>query len=402
VIPYGDHILPMSETPLNKALAALSTRLESINAPTRQVWDPWACPAAFLKVLAHAFSVDLWVDDWSDTRKRSIIANAIDMHRQKGTLAGVLSYLEFVDARLVRIVVPPQRIFSGPNLTRAEREAWLSKLPQVRTWRIQEEGRKRFALYSGGYSFKSFFQKGFPVPSTAFERLRRRARWVVEGIETDQRVTEFGSYFRLHVKAQEGLRVFSDRVPFGRFFLPSDAASRIITIEPKARLPWRSPVRPSLEPVSSEPERVTVQGTLRQGVFSGRPLGVGYFRPSTAPLRVYWRFAVHDGRKVNRRPSIQFMGVGRYSFPAHTAHLTISVRGRRPRWRAGEGVNLPKTRFWLPHNGEPIRNVRRAMVAAKRASDVVLIHHADRPQIIAGQPFLAEINSYVVGRPSQG
>jgi len=51
---------PVSETPFNKALAALSTRLEAIDAPTREVWDPWTCPPPFLAVLAHAFSVDLW------------------------------------------------------------------------------------------------------------------------------------------------------------------------------------------------------------------------------------------------------------------------------------------------------------------------------------------------------
>lgn len=402
MIPYEDHILPMAETPLNKALSSLSTRLEDIQAPTREVWDPWTCPPEFLKSLAHALSVDLWVESWPETRKRRVIANAVEMHRRKGTLAGAREYLELVDARIDRVVVPPQRVFSGPDLTRAEREAWLSGLPQVRVWRIQEPGRKGFGLFAGGPRYASFFETGFPLPSTALQRLRRRARWVVGGQETDTRVTEFGSYFRLHLPGDEQNRVFADRPIWGRFFRPSGAPARLVTIEPKARLPWRSPVRASLEPVTSEPERVTVEGEMRRGVFCGRPMGAGYFRPSTAVLRIYWRFAIHDGRKVNRRPSIQFMGVGRYSFPAHTAHLTVSRTATRPKWQAGEGIVRAKTRFWLPHNPEPTRNVRRALMVAKRASDDMLIRYADRPKIIAGQPFRADIDHYVVGRPNQG
>src|SRR5262245_26151117 len=126
----------MSETPFNKALSALSTRLEGINAPTRQVWDPLTCPSNFLKALAHAYSVDLWVDDWPETRKRSIIANAVTMHRRKGTLWAARTYLSYVDVRVLETITPPQKVFSGPALTRAEREAWLSSLPQIRTWRI--------------------------------------------------------------------------------------------------------------------------------------------------------------------------------------------------------------------------------------------------------------------------
>lgn len=400
MIPYQDHILPAAETPFNKALSSLSTRLEAIDAPTRDVWNPWTCPPQFLKSLAHAFSVDLWVDEWSDVRKRRIIANAVEMHRQKGTLAGVLSYLEYVDASLVDYIVPPMRVFSGPSLTRAEREAWLSKLPQVRTWRIQEQGNKGFGLYSGGFHASSFFETAFPIPSTALDRLRRRARWVVDGVETETRVTEFGNYFRLHFEANEGSKVFADRIRPLMFFQPSSARDRLVTIQPTSRSPWRSPVGPTLEPVTSEPERVVVSGTEQHGVFCGRIVGRGYFRPSTAPLRVFWRFAVYDGSKVNKRPSIQFMGVGRYGFPAHTAHLRILVEGKRPRWRAGEGIHIPKTRFWMPHNPKPMQDVRRAMIAAKRASDQVLIRYPDRNTFVAGEPFIAGTDSLVVGKPN--
>lgn len=399
MIPADDHILPLSETPLNKSLAALSTRLERISAPTREVWNPWTCPPAFLKTLAHAFSVDLWVDEWSETRKRRIIANAVEMHRQKGTLAGVLNYLQYVDAELVGYLVPPIKLYSGPSLTREEREVWLDSLPQVRTWRIRDPGHRGFATFSGSMLFTSFFDGAFLVPSTALQRLRRRARWVVNGVETETRVSDYGGYFRLHREGKASVAAFCNRVIASAFFVPSTAYNRLVTVRPASRLAWRFPVGPTLEPVTAEPERIAVPGTEDHGAFCGRIMGEGYLRPSTAAYRIYWRFAVYDQRRVNRRPSVSYIGASRFSFPAHTAHLQISKPGRRARWAAGEGIHIPGTRFWLPHDPKPIQNVRRALVAAKRVSDNVFIRFHPRPRLLAGEPFFADIDKYVIGKP---
>jgi hypothetical protein len=406
VIQYQDHILPVSETPFNQALAALSARLEAINAPTRDVWDPWKCPPDFLKALAHAFSVDLWVDSWPDARKRSIIANAVRMHRRKGTLWAARTYLGYVDARLISATTPPQKVFSGPSLTRAEREAWLELLPQIRTWLFRDPGNAGRGMFFGSPTKPRFMERGFFVPSTALQRLGRRARWVVKGVETDTRVITQGSVFQLLVKGTNRLGVFSRTiVDHRRFFVPSSAAQRIVTVAPATSQPWRSPVTPHLDAVTSEPELVQVRGTRDRGVFSGAGffskcfVRDGFFRPSTALYRIFWRFAVNDGTQLHRRPAIQFMGVGRYGFPAHTARLKVSMPGKRSRRQAGEGIAEPHTRFWLPHDGERIRNARRALIASKRVSDKLLIEYADRPRIIAGQMFRAGIDTFIVGRP---
>ena len=398
MIPYQEHILPVSETPFNQALAALSTRLEGINAPIREVWNPWTCPPQFLKFLAHAFSVDLWVDEWPDIRKRSIIADAIRMARLKGTLDGVHEYLSYVDAKATNVLTPPMRVFSGPSLTREAREEWLQALPQVRTWRVREKGFKGFALHAGGYGFKSFFETGFPIPSTAIQRLRRRARWVVGGEETDVDVQDFGSYFRLHLTGQAGTKVFCNRVRHRSFFQPSSARERLVTIQPTPRLSWRSATGPTLEAVTSEPERVIEHGHRDRGVFNGLPVKSGFFRPSSADLRIFMRFAVHDGSFAHRRPSIQFMGVGRYGFPAHTAHIETEVIAKRSPWAAGEGIAMPRLRHWVPHDPRPMRDARRALVASKRASDDLYIRYPKRKRLIAGDPFFAG-DPFVIGKP---
>lgn len=367
----------------------------------RRVWSPWECPADLLPYLAHAFSVDLWYEEWTETRKRSIIANAVAMHRLKGTLAGIERYLAYTGATLLNVVTPPAKVYSGASLTRAQRESWLSRLPQVRVWLFREGGiSPEHKLFSGGQrtARQSFFEGNFPQPSTALSRLRRRARWVVDGVETDARVDEFGSYYRVHLSANAGTRVFCNRAFGAAYFAPSEAWRRLVTIAPRARLAWRSPVGPSLEAVTSEPERVKVAGTRGRSVFCNKPLS-GYFVRSTARFRIFDRYAVNDGSQSARRPAVQFMGVGRYGFPAHTARLRLSIPGRRNRFSAGDGVCAPKLHFWLPHDGRPLAFVRRALICAKRRTDVLQLDIGPRPRFIAGHLFRADIDSKVVGKP---
>jgi hypothetical protein len=96
-----------------------------------------------------------------------------------------------------KIERPPMHAFSGPSLTKEQRQAWLASLPQVRVFRLHEHGFfTRFKSFYGSSQRNSFFERPFAVPSTALSRLHRRAIWVINGVETDTRVTEFGSFFQ--------------------------------------------------------------------------------------------------------------------------------------------------------------------------------------------------------------
>jgi hypothetical protein len=133
----------------------------------------------------------------------------------RGTEAGIRMAMDYVGRDLspwgyqvTKITAPPQRVYSGPSLTREEREAWLALMPQVRVWRVQERGTAGFGkLFYGGSGTGPQRDHRFCIggsdddpalraatPSTAITRLRRRARWVVRGQETDITVSEFGSY----------------------------------------------------------------------------------------------------------------------------------------------------------------------------------------------------------------
>lgn len=394
----SDHLLPPNASAAEQRVAALTARINAVPAPIDLLKRPLETPKDFLPFVGWEDSVDVWSTAWPEARKRAVVDAALRLHMRKGTAYAIREYVRYTDCEVRSIERPPRKVFSGPTLTRAEREAWLARLPQVRTWRIREPGAKGFGLYCSGFGFSSFLEAGFPVPSTALERLRRRARWVVGGEETDVRVSDLGGNFRIHLEAHAGSRVFSDRIPAAMYWQPSTASQRLVTIRPTSRLAWRFPVGPTLEPVTAEPERVVEQGTMDYGAFSGRPMREGYLRPSTAAYRIYWRFPVHDGRSVQRRSPVQFMGVGRYGFPPHTAHLVLATNRHRSRWCAGDGIHIPGTRFWVPHNPQPVQAARRAIVAAKRLSDQILIRFPDRRVFVAGKLFRADIDVFHVGK----
>lgn len=90
--------LPSSASAFQFTLAGVDTaRLAALPVPIDTLWNPWKCPAALLPYLAWALSVDIWDDDWSEARKRKVIAAAPMVHRLKGTRGAVRRALDAFD-----------------------------------------------------------------------------------------------------------------------------------------------------------------------------------------------------------------------------------------------------------------------------------------------------------------
>jgi phage tail P2-like protein len=396
----AEHLLPANASTLEKVFSATGQRIQVIPTPIDTVKRAYKTPAQFLPFAAWEYSVDVWFREWPQATKRNITARSLQLHQKKGTLYAISEYARYAGSAVLDVERSPIRVFSGPSLTVEQREAWLAKLPQVRVFLYQEPGQFGPAkAFYGGYQHARFYGKSFAVPSTVLQRLLRRARWVVSGAETDITVEEFGSYFRLRIPSIEGRGVFSNRVHAHRYFIPSSAWRRLVTIRPQARLSWRSPVSPTLQAVTSEPERVAVAGQAGYGVFSRR-LARSYFIPSTAKHRLFDRYAVNDGTRQLRRPAVLFTGTKRYGFPAHTAHMRMSIPGKRSKWAAGgSALMVPRSRFYIPHDGSRVDTVRRAIQSAKRLSDRIMLDLGPQHRFVAGRPFIAGVDSFVVGRP---
>ncbi|AOE85831.1 phage tail protein I [Pseudomonas sp. TCU-HL1] len=89
-------LLPVNATDLERQLAE-ATRLD-LPVPLRQLWNPHTCPANLLPWLAWQLHVDSWHDDWPESVRREVIANAVEVHRKKGTLGSVRRLLGSVGA----------------------------------------------------------------------------------------------------------------------------------------------------------------------------------------------------------------------------------------------------------------------------------------------------------------
>ncbi|KKX24311.1 phage tail protein I [Rhizobium sp. LC145] len=113
-------ILAEGTGPLEWAMAAGAS--DDLPVPYAQIMNPYETPLAFLPWLAAHHSVDLWFDDWSEARKREMIAQsaglsavypASPLAALKGTLAGLKRYLAFVDAEIVDRIAHPARFTFG-------------------------------------------------------------------------------------------------------------------------------------------------------------------------------------------------------------------------------------------------------------------------------------------------
>ena len=135
-------LLPSSSSRLMHVLAeCLCDRLAAVPCPGPEAMRPETAPASFVPFLAWGWSVDLWDRGWPIERKRAITAEALEMHRLKGTEVGIRRYLAYTAARDPLFTVPPQDFFLTPRPSedRAWRD-WIEGLPEIRLYQVREPG----------------------------------------------------------------------------------------------------------------------------------------------------------------------------------------------------------------------------------------------------------------------
>lgn len=94
-----------------RALAAGMS--DDLPVPIREAVDPAATPAALLPWLAVHDGVRLWFSDWSEEKKRRVVAEGLVAAFEVGTRAGAIRFLGYVDATLVDAVAYPARWIMG-------------------------------------------------------------------------------------------------------------------------------------------------------------------------------------------------------------------------------------------------------------------------------------------------
>lgn len=152
---------------------------------------PWECEAHLLPFLAFEQSVDIWNELWPEWKKRSVIASAKADHAIKTTEAGIRRYVEIADAEVLQVVAPPEGFFAAPDLSKAEKDAYIRKHPKVRITLARGTG---VSLNGDGFfSDISFVEAAFTGIDDAPALYGRRAYLVQNGVSTPLQLTRLVS-----------------------------------------------------------------------------------------------------------------------------------------------------------------------------------------------------------------
>lgn len=89
----SDTLLPPNASPQEVATDLATARIAEVPVPLDTLWNPLTCPLSVLPWLAWALSIDEWEAGWAEDRRRATIAQAVSVHRRKGTLASVRAVL---------------------------------------------------------------------------------------------------------------------------------------------------------------------------------------------------------------------------------------------------------------------------------------------------------------------
>lgn len=104
-------LLPENSDTYETALAEAADH--TLPVPYADILNPELTPTEWLPLLAAHESVDLWFEDWTDERKREMIADSLALSKLIGTRAAAQRFLDYVDTEIIHKVSYPQKFPVG-------------------------------------------------------------------------------------------------------------------------------------------------------------------------------------------------------------------------------------------------------------------------------------------------
>jgi hypothetical protein len=293
------HLLPPNATIPEKVLACLGPLVHELDDPLSVIWDPWRCPVAALPFLAWALRVPLWDESWSETTKRSVLAESPELNAVKGTVYAVDRYVEIMGGRAVDFTLPPSGIYlaSGPDV--AEQKRWRERFAEIRIY--DRPGTDTVAWDFLGETFFGpdhedeagiFLAPYAPRPKRRAELHDNGSVLALELVEI--RVHSEGGSTRIIEK------LFGSGIDVGGLFLGEGGAGDYLT--PASPVLFISMNNGSAETrqgidatlISPVAERVVVTGTVDEFLLGDGIVGVSFLQPSIADRMIYESFRVYD------------------------------------------------------------------------------------------------------------
>jgi hypothetical protein len=373
-------LLPQNRTVWEETLSLTSAGRRPLPANIiKSVWNPWTCPIDLLPYLAWGLGLEIWDDDWPETRKREVVARIWLLKRRKTTLAGIRDYLDLADAGLVAARRPRDRLFAISTLSDDERAAQMARMPQIHIF-----PEASLVPVPAGKAFftrpvlHAFFGLGALVPSDAALRWEQRAVYVDEGKSTPVTVRGLDQALDvgLTVELTAGASIakaWLNKAWSGAVLVPSDAGHRTIAITPdEAGLSFAVPT--GLTPTQVRPQRVAevAAASIAKTFFSWSHMGTRAVAiPSDADLHVFDQVTLFDpARLAPAHRAISFWGWSRFGLSPYTAELTIDVPLERPTWAFGSFWGLG---VWHKTDLGPLWDALEAITIAQAARDDIWV-----------------------------
>ncbi len=377
---------PQNATPLMRGVSLADADRPISAADVATLWDPKRCPAAALPHLAAALGVSVWRSDWSEDRKRQVIARSIQLKRQRGTIPCFEGHLEFVGGELVQVVAPPSRAVALQALTPTERQAWLSQFPELRIYYFRNRNRQLGVMSPGSRP-----------PAILTVRSSQAAKYAgARAVVVDQGV-ERSAIVQVASGASEFVQTVQVAIPHrDRRFVPgvaglgfmfarkSDAADRLYVFRAGSGGP--ETVRPGLRPIDVRPTRVAGRQAGLPAVTAGQALGgpFRFLRNSRAREGVYDSVRLFDPAKARAgqvRPRAGLtLGRTRLGQPAFHLELAVDLTFKRRKVR--RLPNLPG--FVQAFDPTRTEEAMAAVRAAKLGRDKVQVQTALHRRLTLG------------------
>lgn len=183
-------LLPETETPFMLALSeAIADTRPAHAGMLLTLDDPATAPAPVLPFLAYGRGAPLWLERWTESKQRLVIARLESLARTRGTEAAYAEWQHLVDAELLEFRAPPQGLSPRRAATADQIAEWRRGQPEVRirftrTLAVRQGrftiGRPLTAAAWAGAHARSGLSNGADPAA----RMRPRAVLVVDGQET--------------------------------------------------------------------------------------------------------------------------------------------------------------------------------------------------------------------------
>lgn len=367
-------LLPANSTPweIAQSLTSASRRPLPTDLP-RQVWNPDTCPVEFLPYLAWGLGLEIWDDEWSEQKKRDVVARIWNLKRLKTTPQGIKDYVNLVDADVVKFVRPRDRMWLVPAMTPAERKEIMAKMPEIR---IYPDAGVFSALPEQTFYGFSFWGASAYLADSAEYYYSKRAVYKDGDLEVDVSVVGINSAidasYRIQLQASQPWKSFYNYHALQSFRVPSDATDHVVAIAPD-RAAQSFAVAPGLIATTVAPEETadTVDASVAKAFHFPSFYNNSFRIPSDAAKHLYSSLRFMNPEKVGTfgRP-MSFWGWSRSSIPAFSAELTVQSPIEKPIWSFSNWWGVG---FWNAEPLDPLWDSLEAITVAQAARDDIWV-----------------------------